>query len=161
MDRPQHTELPDTPEKHNGDIDHDDREQKTADSTITHLLRSARRIVEEKAWKHGMVWYPADMLRQSSSSELAKRVFPNIGTAAARACAQSIRVYTGKPLTEDEARDWLAREIDERLDKFVIGARAKINEVRLVVTERKIKVRAERPDTTRKAVGPAPWSTQL
>jgi len=140
---------------------HVGREKKIGDSTIAQLLRSARRIVEEKVWEGGMVWYPAETHRRLSPSELAERVFPDFGTPAAGACTRAIRGYTGKPLTEDEARGWLAEEIDRRLFEYVIGARSKINEVRLVVTESTIKVRAERPDTTRKAVGPGPWTTSI
>jgi hypothetical protein len=108
-----------------------------------------------------MVWYPDAMLRRSSPSKLAKRVFPNLGTPAAQTCALAIDSYIGKPVSEDQARTWLAKEIDERLDKFVIGARNKIDKIRLVVTKSEIEVCAERPDTTRKAVGPAPWGTRL
>jgi hypothetical protein len=159
MDRSLQTELPDSPEKPTGNIDHVDREKKITDPMVARLLRSARRIVEERAWEDGLVWYPNEILRWASSAELARSVFPDLGTTAARVCTQAVRNYIEKPLNENEAREWIAEEIEERLNKFVIGARDKIGEARLVVTERKIKVRAERPDTTRKAVGPAPWTT--
>jgi len=149
------------PKRPDDEADHVDQEKKITDPTIERLLRSARRTVEERIWDGGMVWYPSEMLRRTSPSELAKRVFPDLGTPAAKACARSIGDYTGKPLTEEKARSWLAGEIEERLYLYVIGARGKIDEIRLVVTEHAINVRAERPDTTRKAVGPAPWSTGL
>jgi hypothetical protein len=148
-------------EEPDDDIGHVDREKKITDPTIAQLLRSARRIVEERAWGGGMVWYPGEMLHRASPTELANRVFPDVGTPAARACARSIGDYTGKPFTEEEARSWLANEIGKRLDRYVIGARNKIDEIRLVVTESKLEVRAERPETTRKAVGPAPWFIQI
>ncbi|MCS4190709.1 hypothetical protein GGP51_002192 [Salinibacter ruber] len=124
-------------------------------------MRSARRVVEETVWGGGMVWYPAETHRRFSPPELAEKVFPDLGTPAAGACARAIRGYTGKPLTENEARGWLAKEIDERLYMYVIGARSKIDEIRLVVTESKVEVCAERPDTTRKTVGPGPWATRI
>ncbi|MCS3782686.1 hypothetical protein [Salinibacter ruber] len=140
---------------------HVEREKKIGNPTIARLLRSARRIVEEKVWGGGMVWYPAETHRRLSPSTLAGQVFPDLGTAAAGACARAIRGYTGKPLTEDEARGWLANRIGERLDRYVIRARSKIDEIRLVVTESTIEVRAERPDTTQKTVGPGPWTTSI
>lgn len=149
------------PEEPDDDTEHVGREKKITDLTIARLLRSARRIVEERAWEGGMVWYPIEMLRRASSAELAKQVLPDAGTPAAQACAHAIGRYTGKQVNEDQARSWLAEEIEERLDKYVIGARDKIDEVRLVVTESKLEVRAERPETTRKAVGPAPWATRI
>lgn len=142
-------------------IDHIDREKKIRAPTIAHLLRAARRIVEEMVWENGMVWHPTEMLRQLSSSELAKRVFPDAGTPAAGACAKAIRSYTGKAFTEDGARSWLAEKIGERLDRYVIRARSKAHEVHLVVTQNEVEVCLGRPDTTRKAVGPAPWSPQV
>ncbi len=148
-------------EEFDDNVHHVNREKKIGNSTIAHLLRSTKRIVEEEAWGSGMVWYPSEMLRRTSPSKLADRVFPELGTVASKACARSIGDYTGKPLTEDEARSWLANEIGKRLDRYVIGARDKIGEIRLVVTERTIDVRAERPETTRKTVGPAPWGTRL
>jgi hypothetical protein len=149
------------PEGADDAANHVGREKKIGNPMIARLLRSTKRIVEERAWEGGMVWYPDAMLRRSSPSKLAKRVFPNLGTPAAQTCALAIGSYIGKPVSEDQARTWLAKEIDERLDKFVIGARNKIDEVRLVVTENKIDVRAERPDMTRKTVGPVPWGTRL
>jgi hypothetical protein len=143
------------------DADHVDREKKIGNLTIRRLLRSVRRIVEESAWDGGMIWYPDEMLRRVSPSKLAEQVFPDLRTPAARVCTQAIRSYIEKPLNENEARGWLAKEIDKRLYEFVIGARNKLCEIRLVVTESKIRVRAERPDTTRKAVGPAPWTSRL
>jgi hypothetical protein len=85
-------------------------------------------------------------------------VLPEGGTPAGRACAEAIRQYIEAPLPEEEARHWLAEEIERRLYGYVIGARSKIDEVRLVVTEKKIEVQAERPDSTRRTVGPAPFS---
>jgi hypothetical protein len=143
--------------KPGGDIDHTCREKKIGDPTISRLLRSARRIVEEIAWGEGLVWYPDEVLRWVTPTGLARRVLPEAGTPAGRACARAIRRYTGKPLTEKEARHWLAETIGERLYGHVLGARSKIDEVRLVVTETEIEVRAERPDTTLRAVGPAPF----
>jgi hypothetical protein len=137
-------------------ITHVDREKKIGNPTIAHLLRSARRIVEDIAWKDGLVWYPGSMSRHAPPSELANTVYPDQGSASARACTQEIRDYTGEPFTESEARDWLAGEIDERLFQYVIGARNKIEEVRLVVTEESVEVRAQRPDTTLTTVGPLP-----
>ena len=155
------TNTPPTSEKPNSDAHHIDREKKIGDPTIARLLRSARRIVEETVWEGGMVWYPAETQRRLSPSELAERVFPDLGTPAAGACMRAIQRYTGRPLTEEEAQGWLTDKIGERLDKYVIRARSKINEIRLVVTESTIKVHTERPDTTRKAVGPGPWTTRI
>ncbi len=160
MDELPQTDLPTSPEKL-VDEPHIGREKKIGDPTIAHLLRETRRIMEERAWDGGMVWYPDSMLRQASPSNLAEQVLPDAGTPAAQACARAIGSYIGRPVSEDEARSWLTEEIDERLGKYVIGARNKIGEVRLVVTEHKIRVRAERPDTTRKTVGSAPWSTRI
>ncbi|MCS4056131.1 hypothetical protein [Salinibacter ruber] len=140
---------------------HVGREKKIGAPTIARLLNAARRIVEETVWGGGMVWYPAETHRRLSPSTLAGQVFPEFGTAAAGACARAIRGYTGKPFTEDEAQGWLAGKIGERLDRYVIRARSKINEIRLVVTESTIEVRAERPETTRKTVGPGPWATRI
>lgn len=160
MDDSLKTNTP-TTEKPSGDAHHVGREKKIGDPTIARLLHAARRIVEEKVWEGGMVWYPTETYRQLSSSELVEQVFPDVGTPAGRACARAIQSYTGRSLTEEEARSWLAKEIEERLYRYVIGARSKIDEVRLVVTESTIKVRAERPETTRKVVGPGPWATQV
>jgi hypothetical protein len=160
MDEIPQIDLPTSPEKLVDDP-HIGREKKITDPTIARLLRSARRMVEERTWGSGMIWYPNEMLRRISPSELAEQVLPDTGTPTGQACARVIGGYAGKSLTEQEARCWLAEEIDKRLGKYVIGARDKIDEVRLVVTEHKIRVRAERPDTTRKTVGPAPWATRL
>ncbi len=143
------------------DADHVGREKKITNSTIARLLRSARRIVEERTWGGGMIWYPSELLRRISPSELANHVFPDLGTSAAQICARSIGDYTGKPLTEDEARSWLANEIGKRLDRYVLGARDKISKVRLIVTKSEIEICALRPDRTRKTVGPAPWTIRL
>jgi hypothetical protein len=155
------TNTPATSEKPNSDAHHVDREKKIGDPTIARLLHAARRIVEERVWGGGMVWYPAETHRRLSPPELAEQVFPDLGTPAAEACTRAIRGYTGKPLTEEEAQGWLADKIDERLDWYVVRARSKTKEIRLVVTESTIKVRAERPETTRKAVGPGPWTTSI
>jgi hypothetical protein len=140
-----------------GNVDHVHRGKRIGNPTIARLLRSARRIVEEMAWEEGLVWHPEEILRRVSPRGLADRVLPERGTPGGRACARAIRRYTGKPLTEKEARHWLAKTIGERLYGDVIGARSKIDEVRLVVTEKKIEVRAERPDTTLRGVGTAPF----
>lgn len=161
MNEPPKTNTPSTTEKPKSDAHRVDREKKIGNPTITHLLHAARRTVEETVWGRGMVWYPAETHCRLSPTELAERVFPDLGTAAAGACARAIRGYTGKPFTEDEARGWLADKIGERLDRYVIRARSKIDEIRLVVTESKVEVRAERPDTTLKAVGPGPWNTSI
>lgn len=161
MDDLPQTDVPTTSEKPEDNAHHVGREKKIDNPTITHLLHATRRIVEEKAWEDGMLWYPDEMLHRTFPARLAKRVFPDAGTTAAKACARAIRSHTGKTLTEEEARDWLTDEIERRLGKYVIGAREKIDEIRLVVTKREIKVRAQRPDTTRKAVGPAPWPAQI
>jgi hypothetical protein len=155
-----------TPSKKPGDTHHACREKKIGDPTIARLLRSAREVVEEIAWEEGLVWHPKEILRRTSPMGLAERVLPDVGTPAGpdvgtpagRACAEAIRRYIEAPLTEEEARHWLAGEIQRRLWTYVIGARSKIEAVRLVVTESKIEVQAERPDTTRRAVGPAPFS---
>lgn len=160
MDNAPKTSTPITTERPDDDPHHIGREKKIGDPTIARLLHAARRIVEERVWEDGMVWHPVEAHRRLSPSALAEQVFPDIGTPAARACARAIRKYAGTPLTEEEARGWLADEIGERLGRYVIRARSKTKEIRLVVTESTIKVRAERPDTTRKAVGPAPWATQ-
>jgi hypothetical protein len=161
MDEPLKTDMPTTSEKPEDNARPVERTKNIENPTITRLLHAARRIVEEKVWRDGMVWYPAETYRRLFPSELAKQVFPDIGTPAAGACARSIRRYTGTPLTEEGARDWLTGVIERRLHRYVTSARSKTREIRLVVTERKITVRAERPDTTRKAVGPGPWTTQI
>lgn len=146
------------PSKKPGNTHHACREKKIGDPTIARLLRSAREVVEEIAWEEGLVWHPKEILRRTSPMGLAERVLPDVGTPAGRACAEAVGRYIEAPLTEEEARRWLAGEIQRRLWTYVIGARSKIEAVRLVVTESKIEVQAERPDSTRRAVGPAPFS---
>lgn len=133
------------------------RRRKIQNDTIARLLLKVRRMVESWIWEDGMIWYPQQALRRIPPGSLAARVLPEEGTPAHRACVQEIRDYTNRSLSSAEALSWLAGKIEERLDRYVLQARSKLNKVQMVVTEKEIELRAERPDTTFPTVGPAPF----
>jgi hypothetical protein len=149
---------PVSPAEATGDPETTPREKKIKSNTIAHLLQRARRLAEKWIWEGGLVWHPEKAFEEISADRLAERVLPEMGTPARRACAQEICNYTGDPLSGTEAASWLATKIEERLDQYILRARSKISEIRLVVTERSIEIRAERPDTTLSTVGPLPFS---
>jgi hypothetical protein len=134
------------------------REHKIKNDTIRHLLWRARRVAESWVWNGGLLWSPEKAFKEISPDYLARQALPKKGTAAYQACVQEIRDYTGKDFSKSEAVEWLLGEIQSRLDRYILQSRSKIEEVRLIVRERSVKIKAERPDTTFDTVGPAPFS---
>lgn len=136
-------------------------EKKIKNPLIETLLQDIRKNVEEIMWADGLVWYPTRARKMLPPRGLAKSVLPPAQTTKARAVRGEISEYLGRPLGYREMTDWLAGKVEARLWSYIIGARTKIDKVRLVVTESKIEVRSPRPDTTRRSVRKAPRNNWL